>query len=162
MPVTVRVIASETSPPAGAAITISGGARTTRSPVVSLKLFASDSGSGMGEMRLSNDGVTWSQWMPYATTKAWQLATGTGTKTVRAQFRDKLRNASGVVSDSIIFDTTAPSSGPGRSADLHDLAVQDPVCHGPMVRDRRGRGVVGYDVDYRKKPATTWTNWGAS
>jgi len=114
----------------------------------------------MGEMRLSNDGVTWSQWMPFSTSKAWQLGTGTGTKLVRAQFRDRLRNASVVVSDAIIFDTTAPGAA----------QITAPTYTTSQSKTRRvavkwsatdvGAGVAGYDVDYRKKPASTWTNWG--
>jgi putative cell wall-binding protein len=59
----------------------------------------------MGEMRFSNDGVIWSEWVPFATTKTWLLSSGTGVKTVRAQFRDKLYNESIVVLDSIMVGT---------------------------------------------------------
>jgi putative cell wall-binding protein len=104
VPVTLNVLAAETSPPTGTSVLINGGAATTGSHTVTLRLAATDSGSGMGEMRLSNDGVTWTGWIPYATSKTWVLSPGTGTKTVRAQFRDKLRNTSGTVTDSIVVE----------------------------------------------------------
>ncbi|MBN2839776.1 MAG: cell wall-binding repeat-containing protein [Coriobacteriia bacterium] len=103
--VTLNVVASESSPPTGLSVRINNGAEMTCSQTVALQLAASDSGSGMGEMRFSNDGVTWSEWVPYATTKTWLLSAGTGVKIVRAQFRDKLHNESGIVLDSIMVGT---------------------------------------------------------
>lgn len=105
VPVTLNVVASETSPPTGLSVRINDGAEMTCSQTVALQLAASDSGSGMGEMRFSNDGATWSEWVPYATTKTWLLSEGTGIKTVRAQFRDKLYNESAVVLDFIMLGT---------------------------------------------------------
>lgn len=40
----------------------------------------------MKQMRFSNDGKSWSGWGPYATSKTWALAKGTGTRTVYAEY----------------------------------------------------------------------------
>ncbi|TBL71075.1 S-layer homology domain-containing protein [Paenibacillus thalictri] len=49
-------------------------------------------GSGVEQMQFSNDGVNWSEWEPYATTKAWTLSYGNGTKTVYMKLKDKVGN----------------------------------------------------------------------
>ena len=44
---------------------------------------------GATKMRLSNDGVTWPNiWVTYAASKSWTLTTGSGTKTVYAQYQN--------------------------------------------------------------------------
>jgi hypothetical protein len=60
-------------------------------------------GSGVSQMRFTNDGITWTDWEPYATSKPWILTAGNGTKTVYVQFQDSAGNLSGVFSDTIIL-----------------------------------------------------------
>jgi hypothetical protein len=97
-------IVLDTMPPTGS-ITIDGGAATTGSASVTLTLAASDAGgSGLKEMSFSNDGTVWSSWEPYATTKAWVLAGGAGSKTVRVRFRDNAGNSSATAQDTIAFE----------------------------------------------------------
>ena len=161
VPVTVRVLAGETSPPSGVGVSVNHGTASTNSRVVELGLSASDSGSGMGEMRLSNDGVTWSEWMPFSTTKTWELGAGTGTKTVRAKFRDKLHNESGVAADSIFLDVTAPSTAQVAAPAYSTTQSKTKSVVVKWAATDVGLGVAGYDVDYRTLPSSTWTNWGA-
>ncbi len=101
------IILDATAP--GGTIMINGGATYAGSPDVSLTLFASDSGSGVYQMRFSNDNATWSSWEPYGTSKSWTLTGGDGTKTVYVQYSDIAGNISGSFSDSIILDTIPPS-----------------------------------------------------
>ncbi len=76
---------------------------------MSLSLSATDTGSGVGEMRFSNAAGEWSSWVPYAATRSgWYLPDGDGVKTVYAQFRDKTGNTSATASDTIILDTVKP------------------------------------------------------
>ncbi|HEX9092892.1 MAG TPA: hypothetical protein VF902_02815, partial [Coriobacteriia bacterium] len=105
--VTLRVYGTDAVGPTGASISINGGAATTSSRDVVLTLSATDSGSGMGEMRL-HDGLSWGQWMPYDTSMNWRLSAGDGVKTLQAQFRDRAGNTSAIVSDSITLATVAP------------------------------------------------------
>ncbi|HEY5541121.1 MAG TPA: hypothetical protein VIL41_06690, partial [Coriobacteriia bacterium] len=68
-------------------------------------------GSGVSQMRFSNDGSTWSSWQAYSTTASWTLTSGDGTKTVYAQFKDNAGNASSAtISDTIGLDTVAPTA----------------------------------------------------
>ncbi len=60
---------------------------------------------GNVEMRVSNDGTTWSAWMPFAASMPWTLS-GTGTRSVSVQFRDAATMADlGTATDSV---TIAP------------------------------------------------------
>jgi len=96
-------------------ISINSGATYTTSTSVTLGLSASDtsgtpqSPSGVGSMRFSNDGSTWSAWESYATSKSWTLLTGDGVKTVYVQFRDNAGLISSFYTDTIILDTVAPT-----------------------------------------------------
>jgi hypothetical protein len=98
----------DTIAPTGS-IVINGGATYTNTTSVTLTLSATDGGSGVYQMRFSNDGSNWSAWETYGVSKAWTLTAGDGTKTVYVQFRDNALNASGSYSDTIILDTAAPT-----------------------------------------------------
>lgn len=85
---------------------ISSGATYTTTPAVLVLLAAADTGgSGVADMRLSNDGTTWSPWEAWASAKAWTLTAGDGVKTVYAQVRDAVGNVSAVATDAIRLDT---------------------------------------------------------
>jgi uncharacterized protein GlcG (DUF336 family) len=99
----------ETTPPTGS-ITINGGAQYTTSTDVTLTLTCADA-NGCAQMKFSNDNTNWSSPETYATTKAWSLSWGDGTKTVYVKFQDNPGNWSTVYSDTIILDTTAPTCG---------------------------------------------------
>src|SRR5262249_46937690 len=43
---------------------------------------------GAVQMRISNDGTTWTTWQAFAPTMAWTLDSATGTKTVYVQYQD--------------------------------------------------------------------------
>jgi PKD repeat protein len=63
-------------------------------------------------MRFSNDGINWTDWELYVTSKSWTLSIGDGTKTVLVQFMDN----AGLISqyeDTIILDTTQPTANAG-------------------------------------------------
>ncbi|WP_298817093.1 CAP domain-containing protein [uncultured Chloroflexus sp.] len=65
-------------------VVINGEAAATTSPLVQLYIY----GSGWAEqMRLSNDGVTWTEWMPYASTMNWTIPSGQGMRTVFVEVR---------------------------------------------------------------------------
>jgi len=119
------------APPQNLQITINNGAQYTSQTSVSLTLYA----SGADSCRFSNDGVTWSDWEGYATSKTWTLTSGDGYKEVFYQCRDNLGNTAQPVSASIYLDTTPPTvtitspvSG-GQYAEMFNLtlSVADPV-----------------------------------
>ncbi|MFD2114958.1 S-layer homology domain-containing protein [Paenibacillus yanchengensis] len=78
---------------------------------VTLTLTSDDGndGSGVAEMRISNDGNGWNSWEPLANTKNWNLASGDGEKAVYVQFKDKVGNVSETIQDVIKLDQTIPT-----------------------------------------------------
>jgi len=99
---------TDTAPPTGTVV-IAGGASYVNTTTVSLTLSATDvGGSGVSQMRLSNDGSSWGSWEDYATTRAWALIPGAGTKTVFVQYRDGSLNASSSSTDSVGLDDAPP------------------------------------------------------
>ena len=96
----------DTSPPTGTVI-ISNGAASTTAQNVTLTLSANDTGSGVSQMKFSNDNANWSSPVSYSTTTAWTLTSGEGTKTVYASFADSAGNwSSGIISDQITLTSS--------------------------------------------------------
>lgn len=108
--VTVTVL-PDTTPPSGS-VQINAGAAYTSTPQVTLTLAATDDSGIVAQMRFSHDNVTYTGPELYATTKAWTLLPGDGSKTIYVQFKDDASptgNWSAGTSGSIILDTIAPS-----------------------------------------------------
>ena len=117
------------TPPTGS-ISINGGAASTNLTTATLTLSCADD-SGCSQMQFSNDNSTWSTAEAYATSKAWTLASGDGTKTVYAQFKDTAGNWSSTYNSTIVLDTTAPTTtaspagGIFNSSQLVSLSCSD-------------------------------------
>jgi hypothetical protein len=117
----------DTTPPTGSVV-INGGTATTSSVSVTLTLSATDPESGVTQMRVSNDGSSWSSWEAYAASKSWTLASGDGLKTVYVQFKNGVELDSVSYSDSIALqspDTTPPvaDAGPDKTVN-EDVQIQ--------------------------------------
>ncbi len=97
----------DASPPTGS-ILIDSGAESTAVVAVTLSLAASDAGTGVAGMRLSDDDVSWSSWEPFAPAKPWNLPPGAGLKAVYVQYRDAAGNVSPSFSDSIVLQDAPP------------------------------------------------------
>lgn len=100
----------DTTPPIGS-IKINEGATYTNASIVTLTLSATDETTGVAEMRLSNDNVTYTEWQPYFSPISWNLTEGDGAKKVYVQFKDKAGLISQTYADNIILDTTPPTIG---------------------------------------------------
>ncbi len=101
-------LGSDSTPPTGS-ISINSGAITTRNPVVTLALSATDTQSGVTQMQFSNDNATWTTAEDYAVTKSWTLPNGDGSKTVYVKYKDFLGNWSPAFAKTIILDTMPPA-----------------------------------------------------
>lgn len=137
---TVTATGVDTNPPTGS-ISVNSGAVGINTTSATLTLSASDTGgSGLSQMRFSNDDSTWSTWETYATSKSWTLGAGDGTKTVYVQFRDVAGNPSTSYNDSIVLDTVAPvtttSAEDGVTYEGNQTIVLSPT-------DIGGSGVAG-------------------
>ena len=110
---------NDTVSPTGTVV-VNGNAEKTGSRIVTVDLTAADpEGTGVAAVHLSNDGVTYSPYQPFAPSLPWTLASGDGSKRVYAQFKDGAGNESTVVIDSIVLDTTGPRARrvtPAKSA----------------------------------------------
>ena len=95
-----------------ASLQINGGLTSTTSSTVTLTLTATDSTSGVNQIRFSNYD-TWNQatWEPYASSKSWQLTSGDGAKTVYCEIQDN-GGLNTTVSASITLNTSQPSPTP--------------------------------------------------
>lgn len=105
-------IVLDTIPPTGS-ITINEGAAYTNATTVTLSLSATDQLSGIAEICLSNDNITWTNWESYAASKDWVLTTSEGIKRIYVRFRDDAGLVSECYEDAIILDTTRPSANAG-------------------------------------------------
>lgn len=129
-----------------ATVAIKNGDPYTNTTAVNLTLDATDALSPVAEMRFSNDNATWSAWVAYGTSRAWIIDNIPGTRTVYAQFKDSLGNASGSFSDTIILDKTIPNprsavinagAAQTNSADVTlTLTAGDPLSGVPLMRFR--------------------------
>ena len=103
-PTTWQLFVDDTAP--AGSVVIDGGATGTTSPSVTLALSASDLQTGVTGMRFSSDGMSWTLWEPYATSRAWTLYSTPGMQTVYVEYR----NGAGQVtpaSDSIVLEDCA-------------------------------------------------------
>ena len=98
---------ADTTPPTGS-VSINGDTAYTTTTAVTLTLSATDDSGTVSQMQCSNDGTTYSNDEPYATTKVWTLPSGDGSKTVYVKFADAAGNRSAPVSDTIGLDTSPP------------------------------------------------------
>jgi hypothetical protein len=101
-PSAAHSLVPDTVSPAGTVVINAGAGKVSiRAVTLTLTALDPDPGSGVTDMRFSNDGVTFSAYQPYAATAAWRISGGEGTKRVYAQFKDGAGNESEVVSDTI-------------------------------------------------------------
>ena len=107
--------AADATAPTGSA-TINGGAAFSTTSAVTVSVPATDAGSGVSLVRLSNspatggDGVlTTGTSYSYTSPISWTLPGTEGTNTVYVQWRDAAGNWSGVTTDTIVIDSTAPT-----------------------------------------------------
>ena len=103
----------------GGSVVINSGAVGTKTTSVSLAPSATDNagGSGVSQMRFSNDNVNWTGWESYsAAAKSWSVAAGDGLKTVYVQYRDVAGNQGATANGTIYLDTLAPATTAAISA----------------------------------------------
>ena len=98
----------DATPPFGAAISITdnGGYTNSTTPALVLSVIAADS------MRFEVNAEGWSAWGPFATSKNNLTISGTGEglKKISVEYKDFLNRVSETVSDSTVYDVTAPSA----------------------------------------------------
>ncbi|MBC7219569.1 MAG: PGF-pre-PGF domain-containing protein, partial [Hadesarchaea archaeon] len=91
----------DTVPPSIVAVVINNNEPSTTSTSVTITVLAVDSTSGVAQMQFSNDGVSWTEWEAFSTTRQYLLQPGIGTRTVYVRVRDNAGLVSAIASDSI-------------------------------------------------------------
>jgi hypothetical protein len=135
-------ITLDATPPTGT-ITINDDAVATNSTSVTLTLSSEDIGSGVAQVRYSNDDV-WDteEWETFTTTKTWNLTSGDETKTVYYQIQDNAGNTA-TFTDTIILDTGLPTgtitinddaAATNSESVTLSLTYSDPTSGGAEVR----------------------------
>lgn len=117
-------------------VLIDGGAPTTSDPNVVLTIRSADNADEPSQLqiRVSNDGSTWTPWQPYTPTMPWTLSPGDGLKVVYVQARDQSGNVS-LAQAHILLETgtgaTTLSAVPSATTAVLDgrtvYAVSDPA-----------------------------------
>ena len=111
---------------------VAAGVAATVTSTVAIADTATDSLTGVSQMRIANDGATWDT-VPYITTLSWDLTnatyggtSGDGTKIVTMEWEDGAGNWSGPTSHAIVLDTIAPVGSVsinGGAAAVHSATV---------------------------------------
>ena len=76
---------------------------------IRLDITTTDEGSGAQQMRLSNEGTTWSDWLPLENTIYWDIPNvGRRDYDILIQVADAIPNLSEVMSDTVFLDVNQP------------------------------------------------------
>lgn len=148
--------ASDGDAPTGT-VAINNGNATTDTPAVTMSVPATDAGSGMALVRLSDSNAVdgnnvlngaGSTSFTYAPSIAWTLPAGLGTKTVYAQWRDAAGNWSAPISDTIdvVDDTTRPIAPASVSYTLLGDGRQGIPVKLSWTAGSDNKGVQGYRI----------------
>jgi hypothetical protein len=90
-------------------VAIAGGAIYAKTTAVTLAVAATDAGSGVSQVALSNNGTTWTT-RAYAASQPWILPATNGTRTVWVKWKDTAGNWSAAKTDTIVLDAVAPTT----------------------------------------------------
>jgi len=95
--------------PPNATLVANYGQPVAHQTSVHLDIAASDQGSGVAQMRLSNSGYNWSAWMPPTSELYWEIpAIGRREHAIYLQLVDGAGNVSDIISDTVYFDVNVP------------------------------------------------------
>ena len=144
-------------PPTGSVV-INGGAVLANSVTAALALSYSDgTGSGVTQMRFSNNGSAWSTWEAVSAAKTWAMASGDGAKTVYVQFQDGAGNVSSNATDTITLDATPPTGTVViNGGDAHTTSANTTLAL--TANDGGGSGVTQMRLG---NDGTSWAAWEA-
>jgi len=146
----------ETFPMSGT-IAINGNRACTKDPNVILSLtWMGGEGTGVAQMRFSNDGMHWNAWQAPQAGIAYALPLPDGYKTIRVQFLDKLNNTSSVFSDFIRLDTIAPTGSIVINSNALTTTSSKVTLNLTYADEFGGSGVARMRFS---DDGAHWTNW---
>jgi hypothetical protein len=166
-PAPLAALGKARAPAAKAAV--AAPSRWIRTHAVGLALAATSDQGQITEMALSDGGVIYGAWEPYAASRAFTLSPADGVKTVAAVFRDSAGLVSPVASATIGVDTKRPvttayaaTATRGRTASLRyrvSDAASTLVWHTVQIKVKNSRGTVVKKVTLKRQPTATTKSW---
>jgi hypothetical protein len=123
--VTLTDIQLDKTAPAGS-LQINNGESSTSSSTVALTVAATDSVSGISQMRFSNNNNAWSIWESYANSRNWPLTSGDGLKMVYCQVKD-IAGSTTMLSASITVSTPPPPPTPTPTTIPTSIPTSTPI-----------------------------------
>jgi subtilisin family serine protease len=152
-----------------ALMVIDDGSPTATMPTVQLTIAATDAGSGVAQMRFSNNGTLWSPWESFSASRpAWDLrlyggSDTPGMKRIRGEVRDSAGNRSPVFTDSITYAPTfvdeamAPSHiaisvYPRPAQSRVSITSSMAFVQRVVIMDALGRTVIDQAIDHGDAP----------
>lgn len=111
------VLTLDTTAPSAVVLALANGAAYTGSQLVTANITSPDADTAMMKIWGDVDGTNDANVQPTEAASAWvafnaalqiKLTAGDGLKTINCRVRDDVGNATGIVSDTITLDTTAP------------------------------------------------------
>jgi len=103
----VQIVPDPTAPQVS--ILLADAAPATNDPTVGVTLGAFEDLSGVSEMSLSEDGVTFGPWEPLRSSFTWTFAQPDGTMSLYARVRNGVGLVSAPARDSILLDRASPT-----------------------------------------------------
>ena len=105
------IVHIDRTPPSGIYLKINDGEKTTSKRAMTLSILAEDPLSGLDSVCFSNDGIFYSGWEPFSSSKTWNLTSGSGSQTVYLKIRDKAGNEADPILAHIKYVPSAAASG---------------------------------------------------
>ncbi len=124
------VAATDGDPPVGT-VAVNDGSEFTKDPNITLFVGATDAGSGVSLVSVSNDGEAWTE-MAYAPEVPWTLPGGDGPKAVLVKWRD----GSGIWSTAITVTVTLDTTAPTGTAPTHMFVAGSTVTSTELIATR--------------------------
>ena len=143
----------DTLPPTSGKVVINGGAAQTKVATVKLTLSAVTA----SYFKVSFDeGSTWGRWEPYSTSATVTIPGTSGTKKIMIVYRDYLGNESAPCSDTIIFDTVAPT---GTLLIRGSEPTNTYTRTAAVTLELTQTDLLPLQIHYRTHNGTTWSAW---
>lgn len=142
------------TPPTGL-IMINGNTSYTNSTLTTLTILANDTISGIAQMRLSNDNLTWTAYETCSTPKSWTLELGEGPKKVYVQFKNNAGLASTAYPATVILDMTPPTIANVSRTPDSNVQSNQPVIISVNATDTT-TGIESVRLAYNTNSSSNW------
>ncbi len=153
--IVTATVTLDTLAPSSLSVSINDGAKLTNSTKLQLTFGATDLTSGVSDMALSENGVTWGNWMPYTSKMSYTLSADNGMRQIYFKVKDKASNIADPTNNSIMLDTLAPTEVSVVIND-NDPITMDAQVNLKLAAKDATSGVTSMSFS---DDGTVWTAW---